>query len=444
MDRVALQENSSARKPGNVASTMSVQSESPIEVVVKKPKSSDHDEYVKELRLILQDAHLSFLLGAGTSSDLFGCLANIEDLLTELSKSDGERNRVGRATASVYAKYFETAIAANKSVRDRTTDATDLLDGYTEMLRSINRLLVRRRSSILDKQANVFTTNVDIGVEVAAEGTGIALNDGFTGRFEPAFDMKNFGSVISRRSAHYDNLAEIPTINLLKMHGSVEWIADDQASGHDLEQVIHMDSELKAIDEIAKNLTADVSDALLDVSEATTSDVLLNNDGLEGGQVDSVRDFMEAYEQLQIVNPTKQKFHVTVFDRVYYDLLRVFSNTLEKENSVLLVLGFSCRDEHIRELIKRSAHTNPTLQVFVYAHTDDEVVTLKSFLKEDTAANSNIKVVSPKMLGEGATWTVSSFSTEILDRVGARQLAEDQADAADENLEDLSGTGSAG
>jgi len=39
-----------------------------------------------------------------------------------------------------------------------------------------------------------------------------------------------------------------------------------------------------------------------------------------------------------IVNPAKTKFEDTLLNQYYYDLLRIYSNELEKENSVLFVI----------------------------------------------------------------------------------------------------------
>jgi hypothetical protein len=40
-----------------------------------------------------------------------------------------------------------------------------------------------------------------------------------------------------------------------------------------------------------------------------------------------------------IVNPSKKKFEDTVLNETHYDLLRIYNNELEKENSVLFVMG---------------------------------------------------------------------------------------------------------
>lgn len=88
------------------------------------------------------------------------------------------------------------------------------------------------------------------------------------------------------------------------------------------------------------------------------------------------RKFWDAYKQLPIVNPTKWKFHETVFEEHYYQMLRLLSYELEKPNAVLVTFGFSFADEHILNLVQRSL-SNPSLQVFVCCFNKTEVDRLK-------------------------------------------------------------------
>ena len=105
--------------------------------------------------------------------------------------------------------------------------------------------------------------------------------------------------------------------------------------------------------EIADGVTAE---ALIELAKDRTPDDLLSQ-------------FSERYEELLIVNPTKDKFKSTLLNQTYYELLRIYSNELERENTVLFVLGFSFTDEHIRELTLRVANSNPTLAIYVFAHS---------------------------------------------------------------------------
>lgn len=369
---------------------------------------------VEELRDIVQDAHLNFLLGAGASADLFKPLGDVEDWLTYLAQdSDTPAATLARVRASVYAYFFEGVIDPNTNVINETDEAESVLDTYRRFLRTLNTLLVRRRSSILDKQVNLFTTNIDLATEVAAEELQLELNDGFAGRYLPMFSASNFGTVKSRRSLQYDNLAEVPTFNLFKLHGSTSWATRKIDLGEEKKEVITFNPSTKAFDSILRALDA-ATDALYAVHKKTKIRDLLQEAEEPTPAEEALLDtFMAEYEQLAIVNPTKDKFGLTVLNQNYYDLLRIFSNTLEKENSVLFIIGFSCRDEHIRELIIRAARTNPTLQVIAFAYHPDEAQALKDRLNADLAANGNILVLSTPKKAKKAdqeTYTLSSIT----------------------------------
>lgn len=350
---------------------------------------------VEELRDIVQDAHLNFLLGAGASADLLKPLGAVEEWLTQLSRDETTaRSRVDRVRASVYAYFFEGVIAPNRSIVAEDSDAAAVLQSYRKFLRTVNTLLVRRRSSILDKQVNLFTTNVDVAVEVAAEELQLELNDGFSGRYLPLFSTSNFGTVKSRRSLQYDNLSEVPAFNLLKLHGSTSWTTRALGSGGESKSLITFDPDTERLDIIEGELSNAI-EALYEIDSDTDIDALLTATSDPDDEDDTLAYFMAAYEELAIVNPNKDKFSVTVLNQNYYDLLRLFSNSLEKENSVLFIIGFSCRDEHIRELIIRAARSNPTLQIIAFAYLPGEVQALKDRLDADLASNGNILVVGP-------------------------------------------------
>ncbi|ANS78062.1 hypothetical protein SGUI_0666 [Serinicoccus hydrothermalis] len=344
----------------------------------------------ERLRDLVQDAHLSFLLGAGASAPMFRLLGDIENLLTRLDAADVDDDARAYARASIYSGFFRSVVLRNQELLDGDGDAPETLRRYQNFLQTINRLLLERRSSILNKQVNLFTTNVDLATEIAAEALQVHLNDGFSGRLRPRFSTSNFGSVVSRRSLQYDNLSEVPTFNLLKLHGSVSWSAERDGENRPgisldvrLEQVAAAAEELERVDLI-----------LVDVGRGTTLDDLLAGPIPENA-AEVFRPFLDAYDQLAIVNPTKAKFQQTVLNQNYYDLLRLFSNELEKENAVLFVVGFSCRDEHIRELMVRAARTNPTLQIVIFAYSPSSATDIESAFDGYPITNSNIRLVAP-------------------------------------------------
>lgn len=356
------------------------------------------DLTVDQLRDLTQDAHLNFLIGAGASMPFISLLGDVENLLTAIESSEEDSDARAHARASVSASYFRDVILKNRALLSRSGGAAALLETYEAFLQTLNRLLLRRRSAILNKQVNFFSTNVDLAVELAAESLQLELNDGFSGRFRPMFSTSNFGSVTSRRSLQYDNLSEIPTFNLLKLHGSVGWRAQKVIVRGGTERgEIGFDGELALVAETADALES-VAAELTAVSASTSPADLL---AAAAGKTTQVADFLARYDELAIVNPTKAKFQQTVLNQNYYDLLRLFSNELEKENCVLFVVGFSCRDEHIRELMVRAARVNPTLQILIFAHSPDSANEVEGQFDGQPVTNGNIRVVEPPASSEG-------------------------------------------
>ena len=174
---------------------------------------------------------------------------------------------------------------------------------------------------------------------------------------------------------------EIPTINLLKMHGSITWLPTESEievnnDNPNFKELCSMlDDIAKKIDEFNKDFT-NQDEKLLRVQEF--EEQILNNESLNEIELgDKLREiyhhlhedidtFYENYKKLLIVSPSKEKFYDTVFQQHYYQLLRMLSFELEKDNAVLVVFGFSFADEHILEIVRRSI-VNPKLKIYVIA-----------------------------------------------------------------------------
>ena len=378
----------------------------------------------ERLRDIVQDAHLNFLVGAGASADLCDPLGDIENILTDLDRRKNSGEDVTVARASVYAKYFDGAIVKNSKLLDPDAAASAVLGDYQNFLSAINRVLVRRRSSILNKQVNLFTTNIDLTLEVALERLGSETNDGFVGKFNPIFNTSNFGSLKFRRSLQYENLSEVPTFNIVKIHGSVSWRPDEVEPSDGSLPDIHFDAQLSLVSATARSLDAARS-GLVQVAAADKLDLdEILAKASELPLTPEVTAFMAQYEKLAVVNPTKDKFRTTVLNQNYYELFRLFTNELEKENSVLFVLGFSFRDEHIRQLVIRAARANPTLQVFIFCYRSTTEAELRLLIDDAAVKHGNIEFVTPDPQPEGKdeealnlkTITAKYFSQIVVDR----------------------------
>ncbi len=176
---------------------------------------------------------------------------------------------------------------------------------YARFLRTVNRVLLKRHSSILSKQANIFTTNVDMLFEVALEQMGIDFSDGFSGKIRPRFDLGDFNTLRFRMSSRFEQRSEVPVFNLVKLHGSAGWL-QEQKSPTKVE--ILFDHGLSLVSDVQKAHIAAKSD-LIAITEANEVDATALLAKVSTNVVpDSVAAFTAAYDTLGIVNPDKRKF----------------------------------------------------------------------------------------------------------------------------------------
>lgn len=353
----------------------------------------------KTLINYLQTANINFLIGSGASRPFLETLGDVEVWLTKLAQEGTDLSDVEKKAlrASIYRAYFDKAIGRNLT-KLPADSYFDTINQYVSFLSTLNEILNRRGNRLTPKQVNLFTTNIDTLIENAAEEVGVEFNDGFKGSVNQIFDEANFRKSISKASLHFQSVAELPVFNLYKMHGSINWekISKDRV-GNDY-KLTHVKCISDALATI--NNTQFIATTYYDAGKikshtydelknAVKSLLIINDD-----QYDS---FLEEYDKLIMVNPTKHKFQETVMDMHFYELMRLYSNSLEKENSILFVTGFSFADEHIANLTMRAANSNPTLQVVIFAFDESEIESFKNNLKIGGGAlNSNVLILTTK------------------------------------------------
>lgn len=323
---------------------------------------------LKPIKKAIDSANINFLIGSGLSRPFLDVLNDIETFLSNPQKTHEEK-------IAKKKEYFTKCIKGNIDIFDNTsnTKKDEVLENYKTFYKILNNILLKRENSILTKQVNVFTTNIDIFSEKALEETGIEFNDGFHGRFTPIFSLGNFKKSFFQKSLHYENTSEIPVFNIIKLHGSVSWMLNEK------EDCIFLDNQLEILRDINKKIASPA--------------------------------FEKEYDKLVIVNPTKEKFKDTLFKQYYYDLLRIYSNELEKENSILFVMGFSFADEHIRDMTQRVAASNPTLKIYIFAHSG--ITPIYEKLKQN-AKNRNIEILIPE---ETKNYDLQTINTEVFDKI---------------------------
>jgi len=308
---------------------------------------------VQKMKEIVQSSNINFLIGSGLSTPFLPVLNDIE---TRLTAEKDEAKKI-----EIYKEYFQKVMLPNKKIVDCSIDKSAGSDfqktytNYKDFFILISLILLKRKSTILSKQANVFTANIDIVIETVLEACNLNYNDGFSGQLNPSFNLSNFKKSIYKRSLHFENISELPVFNLVKLHGSLTWQVDG-------ERIIF--SKLTHFDEsILKKVSA---------------------------------DFKNAYKKILVVNPDDEKFEKTVIELTYYELLRMYSAELEKENSVLFVMGFSMADQHIKAITLRAANSNPTLKIYIFCYLADELDIMRENMQFDKLKYSNIEIISPE------------------------------------------------
>ncbi|MEX0997807.1 MAG: hypothetical protein WDZ45_12215 [Flavobacteriaceae bacterium] len=330
----------------------------------------------KDIKKVIESCHLNFLIGSGASKPFLDTLTDIEKALDDLHKRNGLNNEQSDSTVlklievSIKHYYFKKCIEKNVELLSISDTSNETLNTYIELLQSIQTILAKRFTNIISKQVNLFTTNMDVFLDVALEKLGYSINDGFSGRMNPKFGTENFHNIINKVSSHYEYQSTVPLFNLFKLHGSLNW-AFKKA-----EEEIYFDGSLsvtKKLSEIEFNeddlITCfNIEGKALKLSEIYKSAAAKNIDVELNKKMDL---FISSYQELIMVNPNKDKFEETTLKYSYYELLRMYSNNLERENSVLIVSGFSFADEHICKITTRVAKSNPTLLILIFAYNDE-------------------------------------------------------------------------
>ena len=350
------------------------------------------------LRNFIQSSHINFLYGSGVSRPYLATLGNIEKWLTALAEDASDEPYKEVIEASLYKEYCDGVILKNRSLSYSTNkDFLETKSVYSDFFGICNELMNKRNSQLLNKQINLFTTNIDLLVEETLSKSGIELNDGFRGTIKPVYNESNFQISLSKASMQFHKQSEVPMFNLIKVHGAVNWIEQDSVIISDTWPLWEIEQALEKID---KSYFMELQND--DGTTKTFEELKTEADGIALMLPDDAyKDFFEAYNIIVMINPTKEKFKTSVMDYHFYELMRIYSNALERENSILFVMGFSFADEHIAQITKRAADTNPTLQVVVFAYSDKDEESYKKNLQiEHGCSNNNILILTPSKFKE--------------------------------------------
>lgn len=354
--------------------------------ILRLNEASEKSKIINDLQKAVQSAHLNFLIGSGCSSPEIPTLGNVEKRIQGLI-DEGKSND---AEVEIF-NYLGTFLDSyNKLSGSSCSSIQKILDDYQLFLKIIFQCLSKRENNILPKQATIFSTNYDLFVEKAFEGLEmqVRLSDGFsrvpllTSRF--SFSPTEFFNSVLNNGNLYNYQVQIPSINLIKVHGSLSWQLQDN-------DIVFSTEWLKEAIEDRKNALPDT-------------------------QIDSKKNLNQKFA---VVLPKKEKFKDAILNQTYYDLLRIYANQLDKENVLLIVIGFSFSDEHILEITKRALR-NPTLKIIIFCYKVAE----RDLFKNKFSPFNNVDIVcsdnSDVSFSDASLTLEKVFQTEDIGKEGSQ------------------------
>ncbi|MEQ9921118.1 SIR2 family protein [Pectobacterium brasiliense] len=328
----------------------------------------------------IYEQEINFLVGSGASSGIFPTLATAMknettgwETVETLAQYFEEENKQELKTLLFmyyYKECIEPVMSFNwesEKVSDKLIDGkkTKVIDNYKAFISTLYGILELRKAH--EKSINIFTTNYDTCfVEayeelIKEEKIPLNLNDGTRGFKIKLLEARHFDSIEVKKGVFDSGEQRVPQLNIVHLHGSVYWRKNEES--------IHVQYYGYNTDRIIKDIVPELEFFKSIIENPESNRASFNNIILSDGFFEISTSFWNKYNSLPIVNPTKWKFHETVFEEHYYQMLRHMSYVLERKNSVLIVFGFSFADEHIRNLIKRSLG-NRTLTMFICCYSD--------------------------------------------------------------------------
>lgn len=331
--------------------------------LVNLKNNNEKESFSKKLTKSLASSNVNILLGSGFSRPLLSVLGSIEERLT-LAKQKDDKIEI----FEIEKEFFDSCIMPLADY-DKVKETGALRNRF---IHSLIDIISVRHSSVLHKILNIFTTNYDNLIEMSLEDKHVDYFDGFTGKITSIFSTNNYGKIVSKQSAINNKTSELVSVNLIKLHGSLYWYPNK-------DKIVFSDFK----DRISR---------LTDLINCPT-------------------EFVTYYEKnFLIVNPNEEKYNLTVLNSTYYDQIRLLSNELDKNNTLLIAFGFSFNDEHLKTVVDRALE-NPTLSLVVFAFDENAFeslekkfghinnVTILYMATVDEENNSNFEPLTLEIVG---------------------------------------------
>jgi hypothetical protein len=293
-----------------------------------------------EVSQYLQMENLSFLIGAGCSSNVVdgretgipGMAALYKLFFEQCPNFSIAETKVNGMFESNLEKMLEVmgAIHVSNQVKEIDSAIEDKMASVRLFLRKqiasgldsveVKEIYKTFYSKITQRTrktpVSVFTTNYDLFSEIALDELGFQYNNGFSGTYKRKFNPLSYGyTYVENMNLNKNVWERVPSFfNLVKLHGSISWT---RRNG-----------------EIWERDYADIAD-----------------------------------EDTVMIYPTPLKDRATLMTP-YSDLFRAMENRIVQKNSVLIVLGYSFSDDHINRVILNGLSI-PSFRLVVFGNGEN-------------------------------------------------------------------------
>ncbi|TOM96825.1 SIR2 family protein [Vibrio parahaemolyticus] len=375
-------------------------------------------EFIEEINIndIWQN-NVNLLIGSGASYGLFPTLETKMDgeSIETLGKHFEDENK-NKLKSLLFMHYYVSCIEPvitfdidliklGAEILELTDDIKKLevIQNYKKLLNTLRVIASKNKSQL---KSNIFTTNYDSCFTNAYEellleysNLEFNINDGTKGFSRKFLEVRNFDTYEVKSSIFGKNKSVTPQACLVHLHGSAYWHLNNQRIAVD-----YQNNKSKFKDKFFDDVQAELEAIKSILNNSASTRDSFNTIELGDKFDDIEKEFWKIYNKLPIVNPTKWKFHETVFDEHYYQMLRLMSYELEKQDSTLVVFGFSFADEHITNLVKRSLG-NKSLTMYICCFDDATANSMEKLFCDF----NNVKLVVRK----GTFLDFALFNTEV-------------------------------
>lgn len=255
---------------------------------------------------------------------------NLEGILSKLQKTEEVFKNI--TTSDIKKDKLSKTI---EMIKDCIYDETSSY--HFDRKNCKHNILIENLSNKLpnNSRLNIVTTNYDTLFEDAANEMHYWVFDGFSFSRTPVFDPDIFDwqlvkPILNKKTDELEYRKNM--INLLKIHGSVDW-----RRNHD-----------------------------------NTLTKIINNDNKDKNAV--------------MIFPSSEKY-MESYQEPYFSLMTKFQEMLYKQNTLLISIGFSFADNHIFEMVLQAIKHNNSLSTLI---TDFELNTNKNdnWKKLETYSNT--------------------------------------------------------